>query len=129
MQRLNISTRSRAEFVDITSQVAGAIRAEGAKEGVCCVCVTHTTAGITINENADPSVPRDILGHLEKLVPRDDGYAHSEGNSDAHIKASMMGFSVMVPVSGGELQLGTWQGIFFCEFDGPRRRTVIVRMV
>ena len=129
MQRVSISTGRRAEFVDITAKVAEAIKAEGATEGVCCVYVTHTTAGITINENADPSVPRDILGHLEKLVPRDDGFAHAEGNSDSHIKASMMGFSAMVPVSGGKLQLGTWQGIFFCEFDGPRRRAAIVQMV
>ena len=129
MKRLTVPTHSRAELVDITGQVADVLKVMGVKDGICCVYVPHTTAGITINENADPSVPKDILADLDRLVPRDGRFEHAEGNSDSHVKASMTGFSVMVPVSGGKMQLGTWQGIFLCEFDGPRRRSVIVQTV
>ena len=114
---------------DITSQVAGAVNASGVDEGVCTVYVKHTTAGIFINENADPSVRADIAEAFEKLVPWHAGYSHTEGNSAAHIKSVMCGHSVAVPVSGGRPVLGTWQGIFFAEFDGPRRREVVVLVV
>ena len=114
-------------MVDITAQVAAAVTKLGVKDGVATVLVPHTTAGITINENADPSVPADIAASLDRLVPWENEYRHSEGNSAAHIKASLMGSSVRVPVENGKLQLGTWQGIFFCEFDGPRSRQVWVK--
>ena len=126
MQSFSVKTRSRVEFVDITADVARAISAEGMTDCVCTVFVPHTTAGITINENADPSVTADIMKELGKIVPFDDGYAHAEGNSAAHIKSSVMGHSVQVIVKNGRAVLGTWQGIYFCEFDGPRRRTVHV---
>ncbi len=95
-------------------------------EGICTVYIPHTTCGVTINENADPSVRQDIIMELNKVIPFDDGYRHLEGNSAAHIKASLMGASVCIPVSGGQMLLGTWQGIYLCEFDGPRTRSVIV---
>ena len=125
-EQFQVRTRSRSEFVDITSQVRDAIRASGVSSGFCVVFVPHTTAGVTINENADPTVVRDMLAHLERAVPPNAGYTHAEGNSDSHIKASMMGSSVVVPLVGGRIQLGTWQGIYFCEFDGPRRRSFSV---
>ncbi len=127
--QLSLRTRGRNEFVDVTREVTDAVRTAGLAEGICTVYVPHTTAGITINENADPSVVHDMLAHLEKLVPEQGAYAHAEGNSDSHIKASMMGSSVTVPVTGGRLALGTWQGIYFCEFDGPRGRSYIVTVV
>jgi secondary thiamine-phosphate synthase enzyme len=126
MQKLSVKSRSRTEFIDITAEVNGAVAESGVSEGICVVFVPHTTAGITINENADPAVVRDILMELNKVVPFDDGYAHVEGNSAAHIKSSMMGFSCTVLIEGGRPCLGTWQGIYFCEFDGPRSRTVWV---
>ena len=115
-------------LVDITAEVQEAIKESGVNEGYCIVFCPHTTAAITINENADPDVPRDMLAELNKVIPFDDSYAHSEGNSAAHIKASLVGPSVMVPVEDGRLQLGTWQGIFFCEFDGPRQRQVWIQV-
>jgi secondary thiamine-phosphate synthase enzyme len=101
----------------------------GIREGLCLLFVPHTTAAITINENADPDVVRDLLVTLERLVPRHGDYRHGEGNSDAHLKASLMGFSCQIPVSGGRLALGTWQGIYFCEFDGPRRRQLCIGFI
>ena len=126
VQEFAVSTRSRTEFVNITSQVEEALRREGVAEGVCHVFVPHTTAGVTINENADPDVTRDILATLSRLVPPQGDYRHGEGNSDAHVKASLMGFAATVPVSAGRLVLGTWQAIYFAEFDGPRRRRCLV---
>jgi secondary thiamine-phosphate synthase enzyme len=128
MLNFAVRTKEKAQFVDITDDVTAAVRESGVKDGIATMFVPHTTAGVTINENADPSVVRDILWKLDQLVPEHDGYHHSEGNSDAHIKASMMGFSVQVIVEGGRLALGTWQGIYFCEFDGPRSRKVWVRV-
>lgn len=125
----NVSTKQQAHFVDITAQVQKAVDEAGIQDGAVIVFVPHTTAGITINENADPSVQRDILHHLDKMVPQSGDYHHGEGNSPAHIKASLMGSSVAVMISGGRLALGTWQGIYFCEFDGPRTRKVWVKMV
>jgi len=126
VQTLNVKTTSRVEMVDITSQVAGAIRDEGIQDGLAVVFVPHTTAGVTINENADPDVARDIRAHLNQLVPADEGYAHMEGNSDAHIKSSLFGPSLTLIVSGGRPVLGTWQAVYFCEGDGPRSRKVHV---
>lgn len=125
----HISTKQRCEFVDITSQVASAVSYAGVKEGDCVVYCPHTTAGITINENADPSVVHDILLTLEELIPHlRAGYRHDEGNSDAHCKSSIIGCSQQILVRDGQLSLGTWQGIYFCEFDGPRSRTFIVQV-
>ena len=114
---------------DITAKVSDAARASGIQDGICCVCVPHTTAGVTINENADPSVARDIDTTLTSLVPFAGDYLHGEGNSAAHIKAALVGTSEIVPLVDGQLQLGTWQGIYFCEFDGPRNRQVWVKAV
>jgi len=124
----SVRTSRRNEFIDITGEVAQAVLEAGVNDGVITVFVPHTTAGITVNENADPSVVRDILATLERLVPENGNYTHGEGNSDAHIKASMMGFSLQVIVEDGKLALGTWQGIYFCEFDGPRNRKVWVKL-
>jgi len=126
MKVLSISTGGRTEFVNITALVAEAARELGVREGSVTVFVPHTTAGVTINENADPDVVRDLTTALDRLVPWRGDYHHGEGNSAAHLKASLMGSSVRVLVSAGRLQLGTWQGVFFCEFDGPRQREVWV---
>lgn len=124
----SVKTGTRSEMVDITSSVQKEVSKAGAKDGICVAYVPHTTAGITINEGADPSVCRDIVGKLNDLVPPDAGYRHAEGNADSHIKASLMGSSVSVLVENDRLLLGTWQKIFFCEFDGPRNRTVLVKV-
>jgi secondary thiamine-phosphate synthase enzyme len=126
--RFNISTRARTQLVDITERVEAAVRESNVGAGVAHVFVTHTTAGITINENADPSVVGDLLAALERMVPDDALYHHSEGNSPAHVKASLVGFCQTVPVEDGKLVLGTWQGIYLCEFDGPRTRQVVVKI-
>ena len=133
MRQLSLSTTRREEFLDITGEVAAALSGcgmtDGLTEGAVLVYSPHTTAGITINEGADPDVRRDMLAHLAQLVPNRSDFRHAEGNSDAHIKTSLMGPMQLVPVSGGRLQLGTWQKIYFCEFDGPRRRTVLVQFL
>ena len=124
-----IGTKSRNQMIDITSQVSSLVSDSGVTAGDVIVYCPHTTAAITINENADPSVPHDLLLTLEELLPRRrSGYRHSEGNSDSHCKSSIIGCSEQVLIKGGALQLGTWQGIFFCEFDGPRSRKVIVQV-
>jgi len=128
-KKVPVSTRARVEFVNIDGFVEEAVRAEGVADGVCYIYVPHTTAGITINENADPAVREDIIKELNKIVPFDDNYRHLEGNAAAHIKACLVGFSQMVPVEGGKLVLGTWQSIYFCEFDGPRRRHIYVHVI
>ena len=129
INEITIKTGKRNEFVDITQEVAELISAQGVEEGFVILYVPHTTAGITINEHADPSVKKDILNKLEELVPPDKGYTHMEGNADSHIKATLVGNTLTIPISGGRLLLGTWQGIFFCEFDGPRTRKLIVKVV
>ncbi|MBL7222211.1 MAG: YjbQ family protein [Candidatus Brocadiae bacterium] len=129
MQELAVPTRSRVQLVDITSHVQAAVAQEGITDGVCHVAVPHTTAGVTLNENADPDVTADIIAVLDGLVPRRDDYRHVEGNSDSHVKASLMGFTATIPVAGGRLVLGTWQAVYFCEFDGPRRRRCLVTAV
>ena len=126
---ISVRTRSRTQFLDIKSEIHNAVRASGVKNGICVVYVPHTTAAITINENADPSVSADIQMELNKRIPFEDGYSHSEGNSAAHIKSSLVGCSETVLVEGGSLVLGTWQGIYFCEFDGPRTRRVHIAVI
>ena len=121
---LSVKSRSRTELIDITHEVEAAIRQAGVQQGICMIYVPHTTAAVTINENADPTVRTDILKVLNQVIPFDANYGHLEGNSAAHIKSSLVGASVLVALEGGKLQLGTWQGIFFCEFDGPRQRKV-----
>ncbi|MCF7854447.1 MAG: secondary thiamine-phosphate synthase enzyme YjbQ [Candidatus Pacebacteria bacterium] len=126
--QLPVKTSKHAEFVDITSDVRDTVPA--GFSGICMVFCMHTTAGLTINENADPSVVSDLLSELERLVPwRNPEFRHMEGNSAAHVKSSLLGQSVTVPVEDGHLVLGTWQGIYFCEFDGPRSRRVTVQLV
>jgi len=124
-----VKTRSKTEFIEITRDIEEAIRSEGVDDGICMLFVPHTTAAITINESADPSVKSDILMVLNKIVPWKEEYLHLEGNSPAHIKSSIIGASEIVQVEGGRLKLGTWQGVFFCEFDGPRSRKVHVRLL
>jgi len=128
LNRLSIRTHSRSELMDITPLVRDIVHKSKIENGVCYVFVPHTTAGITINENADPSVRQDILMGLDKLVPWQGDYTHLEGNAAAHIKASLVGSSETIPVEKGDLVLGTWQGVFFAEFDGPRRREVWIKI-
>ena len=129
METIPVETRSRTELVDITDRVQAAVTETGIREGVAYVYCSHTTAGVTINENADPTVCSDMLEILDRLVPWRGGYAHLEGNSAAHVKASLMGASCTVLVMGGRLRLGTWQGLYLAEFDGPRTRQVWVKVV
>tara|TARA_B100000315_G_C14219214_1_gene425654 strand:- start:32 stop:421 length:390 start_codon:yes stop_codon:yes gene_type:complete len=128
MQTININTTKRCEFIDITSKVEKIVAGENIKEGICFVFCPHTTTALTINENADPSVREDILSHLEEMVPGNKRYLHGEGNSDGHIKSSMLGCSLNIIVEGASLVLGTWQGIYFCEFDGPRNRKIHIQV-
>jgi secondary thiamine-phosphate synthase enzyme len=128
LQEIPIRSHRRAELVKLDAQVGKAIEESGVKDGVCSIYVPHTTAGVTINEGADPAVGEDLLARLEQLVPRNAPYAHAEGNADSHIKASLVGSSATVLIEGGRPVLGTWQSIFFCEFDGPRPRRVVVRV-
>ena len=127
--QFSVSTNSSTEMVNITSQVQNELKRAEIKSGICTVYVPHTTAGITINEGADPAVARDMVMELNKIVPLQDEYAHAEGNSAAHIKTSLLGSSVQIPVEEGRLSLGTWQSVFLCEFDGPRNRRVIVQLI
>jgi secondary thiamine-phosphate synthase enzyme len=129
MHELAIETQQRNEMVNITARLERLLKEVGVPDGILVAHVLHTTAGLTINENADPDVVTDILRHLEQLVPEQGNFQHAEGNSDAHIKASLMGNSLTIPVSGGRLVLGTWQGVYFCEFDGPRRRKIAVQVI
>lgn len=124
----SIRTENRQELVDVTSMLAEALKKSGVSEGVVTAFVPHTTAAVTINENADPSVKRDILTHLSKLIPERGDFHHAEGNSDAHLKSSLFGSSERVLVDGGKLLLGTWQSVFFAEFDGPRTRRLYVQV-
>lgn len=129
IKELSIRTSSQVELIDITGEIEKLIRESKVKSGLLTVFVPHTTAGITINENADPSVRKDIIKKLSKVIPFDDNYYHSEGNSAAHIKASLVGFSETIFFEDKRLLLGTWQGIYFCEFDGPRTRKVWVKIL
>ncbi len=129
LDTVDVKTRSKTEFIDITSQIRNIVEKSGIRHGMCYLFVPHTTAGVTINENADPSVRRDILMEINRVIPFEDHYTHYEGNSAAHIKSSLFGNSLWVFVENGALVLGTWQGIYFCEFDGGRRRKVVVKVV
>jgi secondary thiamine-phosphate synthase enzyme len=129
MRTFQLRTSTQTEFVDITRSVQEAVKKTGVEDGICIIFIPHTTAGVTINENADPSVIQDIIMELNKIVPFKDPYRHMEGNSPAHIKASLVGCSQIVFVESRKLVLGTWQGIFFCEFDGPRSRKVFVKVM
>lgn len=127
--RFEVRTSSREEFIDITRRVVEQVSGCGVADGAVLVFVAHTTAGVTINENADPDVCDDLTAGLCRLAPRDAGWRHREGNSDGHLKTSLVGPSVVVPLSGGRLALGTWQGIYLCEFDGPRTRAVDITVI
>ncbi len=129
IRQLRVKTNARTELVDITQGVQHLVAESGIRSGMCYIYVPHTTAAVTINENSDPNVGRDLLKELNKVIPFDDNYGHNEGNSAAHIKSSMIGVSRMVLVEEGRLALGTWQALFFCEFDGPRDRRVMVKVV
>jgi secondary thiamine-phosphate synthase enzyme len=128
MKALRIKTSKRTQFVDITREVEHVVRDSGVSNGVCYVFVPHTTAGVVINEHADPDVARDVEGVFDRLIPHEGPYRHAEGNTDSHMKAILTGTSQTVLVEAGKLALGTWQGIFLCEFDGPRQRTVFVKV-
>jgi secondary thiamine-phosphate synthase enzyme len=127
--QITVTTTARNQLIDITGAIEQKIRDAGITDGLCLVFVPHTTAAVTINENADPDVQTDILGTLERVFPEDPAYRHREGNSDAHVKSSLVGVSTTLAVEAGRLVLGTWQSVFFCEFDGPRTRKVLVRMM
>ncbi|MBN2104367.1 YjbQ family protein [bacterium] len=129
IQEVKISTNSQTELVIVDQQIQSVIQKSGVIEGFCVVWVPHTTAGVTINENADPSVVRDILYELNKVIPFRDDYQHMEGNSAAHIKSSLFGPSLTLLITGGRLVLGTWQSVYFCEFDGPRQRRMMVKVM
>jgi secondary thiamine-phosphate synthase enzyme len=129
MYTINVRTDEQTSLVDITKQVRSVVKQSGITEGVCIIFVPHTTAAVTINENADPDVKTDILKEMNKVIPFEDDYRHGEGNSAAHIKAGLFGFSENVIIDNGDLVLGTWQGIYFCEFDGPRNRKVCVKVM
>jgi len=128
MEKINIRTSKRIDLVDITKDIQHVVSKSKIKDGVCFVFCPHTTAGLTINENADPSVRRDIINTLNKLVPEGVGYSHSEGNADSHIKSSLFGSSLTIFIENSQLALGTWQGIYFCEGDGPRSREVWIKI-
>ncbi len=129
MEKISLRTNSRVELIDITTKVQAIVSRSQVKEGICFIFCPHTTAGLTINENADPSVRRDIMNALSKLVPANAGYSHTEGNADSHIKSSLFGSSLMVFIEDGKLAFGTWQGIYFCESDGPRNREAWVKVM
>ncbi len=129
LKTLNIKSKAKTEFIDITDDIHEAIKESGVKSGICYIYAPHTTAGITINEGADPSVKRDILTTLNRLIPFEGDYQHMEGNSAAHIKSTLVGVSQVIVIEDGKALLGTWQSVYFCEFDGPRHRRVIVKIV
>ncbi len=128
MKTITVQTHDRCQLVDITSEVRDAVRESGVASGICVVYCPHTTAGVTINENADPDVARDLVMALSKVAPANLPYRHAEGNSDGHLKSTLVGCSEQILIDGGSLVLGTWQGIYFCEFDGPRRRKVHIHV-
>jgi len=128
VETIHINTTKRTQLIDITSKVSEVVKRSNVKDGVCLVYVPHTTAAVTINENADPSVSEDIINIINEIVPWRYDYKHLEGNSPAHIKATLIGPSITIIIENGHLSLGTWQGIFFCEFDGPRNRRVLVKI-
>jgi len=126
---IEVSTKTRQQLVEVTSAIRELVRRSSVKKGVCFIHVPHTTAGITLNENADPSVAKDILNTLDRLIPVEGDYTHLEGNAHAHVKASIVGYNAILFIENGELALGNWQGVFLCEFDGPRRRRILVKIM
>lgn len=128
MEKISLKTLRRVELIDITDKIQGVVSRGKVKDGICFVFCPHTTAGLTINENADPSVQSDITNTLNKLVPADAGYSHTEGNADSHVKSSLFGSSLNIFIESGRLALGTWQGVYFCEGDGPRSREVWIKL-
>ena len=128
-ETINIKTSSRIELVDVTNKIASLISRQNISSGICCLFVPHTTAGITINENADPTVQLDINSKLNELIPAGNNYSHLEGNSDSHIKSTVVGSSLNIIIDNGKLVFGTWQGIYFCEFDGPRNRKLYIKLI
>lgn len=129
LEKLEIKTQKKVDLIDITSPIKKVIVKSGVQEGICIIFVPHTTAGVTINENADPDVIRDIIESINKIVPFDASYKHSEGNSPAHIKSSLFSPDHTLIIENGTLSLGVWQGIYFCEFDGPRNRKLFVKVL
>jgi len=129
LEVLEFDTSKRNDLIDITAEVIAAISRSRIESGICCLYVPHASSGVTINENADPSVRLDIIKKLETMVPRSENYTHTEGNSDSHIKSSIIGTTLTIIIENGSLVLGTWQGIFFCEFDGPRSRKIYVKTI
>lgn len=129
MEKINIKTSRRIDLIDITAEIQRVVAKSKIKNGICFIFCPHTTAGLTINENADPSVRRDMMNTLNKLVPENAGYLHTEGNADSHIKSSLFGSSLTIFIQDGQLAFGTWQGIYFCEGDGPRSREVWVKII
>ena len=129
MMKLTVTSHQKTEFIEITADIQRLVEKNGIQNGICMLFVPHTTAAVTINENADPTVKSDILSVLNNVIPWEANYRHSEGNSPAHIKASLMGASELIAVENGRLILGTWQGVFFCEFDGPRTRSVHIHFM
>ena len=129
LKHISIESSKRSEFIDITARIEGLVESSKVSDGICHLYVPHTTAAVTINEGADPSVKRDIIASLDKLVPHVGDYMHMEGNSDAHIKATLTGSSESILIEKGSLVLGTWQSVYFCEFDGPRSRQLMVKIV
>lgn len=126
---LELSTTKRNDFIDITGEIGGALSRARMESGLCYIHIPHSTAGITINENADPTVQADIESKLNRMIPKGEGYTHPEGNSDSHIKSSLIGTTLTLIVEKGSLVLGTWQGIYFCEFDGPRDRMIYIKTI
>jgi secondary thiamine-phosphate synthase enzyme len=129
MEIINVSTRKRNEFIDISLKLKEIVKKSKVKQGICLLSCAHTTAALTINENADPAVCEDVINYLNQLVPAGGSYRHSEGNSDSHIKSSLLGPTLELIIENNEIVLGTWQGIYFCEFDGPRGRKVYVKII
>ena len=127
--KFKVRTETRRAMLDVTAEIQKTVEQSGVRSGLACIFTPHTTAGVAINEHDDPDVARDILATLERVVPREGDYRHYEGNSDSHIQATLAGCSQTVIIEDGRLQLGTWQGVFFCEFDGPRQREVWVKIV
>ncbi|MBM3706170.1 MAG: YjbQ family protein [Actinobacteria bacterium] len=129
LEAININSSRRIEMINITPVIETSVKKSGIKNGICFLHIPHTTAALTINENADPDVPYDIIKKIERLIPKQDNYTHSEGNSDAHIKSSFFGPTINLMIDNGKIILGLWQCVYFCEFDGPRSRKLFIKII
>jgi secondary thiamine-phosphate synthase enzyme len=129
MTQIEVKSAKRNELINVTGSIQAATKVSGIKKGLCIATVPHTTAGITINESADPAVRNDLIDTLNRLIPKDPAYEHAEGNSDSHVKSTLVGVSVTIPIEEGRLVLGTWQAVYFCEFDGPRNRHIAIKFI